>query len=196
MFKILPDLNIGGKMKKYILGILIVIFSNGNIFAQETSDDSSEPTSNFNSMFYVGVGSASGGENDNDDTPWSIGVLTDMGNDSIIGFDISGEGTMLDSTYGGYDDLAQGTSYNFLYGVDISENKNDKVHIGVVLGFVETEADCPDSYLGYQCYADEEPDYEHEFNGGGFLTYSFNQSLNIGLRATTNSTQLTIGFKF
>ena len=115
---------------------------------------------------------------------------------SVIGFDIAGEGTMLDSTYGGYDDLAQGTSYNFLYGADISQSKNDKIHIGLIFGFIETEADCPDSYIGYQCYADAEPDYEYDFNGGGFLNYSINQSLNLGLRATSNSTQVTFGFKF
>tara|TARA_B100000609_G_C16980136_1_gene313398 strand:- start:216 stop:659 length:444 start_codon:yes stop_codon:yes gene_type:complete len=147
-------------------------------------------------MFLLGVGSASGGEDENDDTPWSIGILADIGNDSVIGFDIAGEGTMLDSTYGGYDDLAQGTSYNFLYGADISQSKNDKIHIGLIFGFIETEADCPDSYIGYQCYADQDPDYEHEFNGGGFLTYSLNESINLGLRATKHSTMLTLGIKY
>ena len=149
-----------------------------------------------NNIFYVGLGSSSGGEDENDDMTWSVGFLADMENDSILGFDIAGEGTMLDSTYGGYDDLAQGMSYNLLYGFDVSQNKDDKLHIGVILGFFETEADCPDSYLGYQCYADQAPDYEHEFNGGGFLSYSVNESLNLGLRATSHSTQVTIGFKF
>ena len=67
-----------------------------------------------NNIFYVGLGSSSGGEDENDDMTWSVGFLADMDNDSILGFDIAGEGTMLDSTYGGYDDLAQGMSYNLL----------------------------------------------------------------------------------
>ena len=109
---------------------------------------------------------------------------------------IFGEGTMLDSTYGGYDDLAQGFSFNFLYGIDVSKNQNDKISVGLLIGLIEEEQDCPDSYLGYQCYADESPDTEYGFNGGGFLNYSVSESLNLGLRATSNSTQLTIGFKF
>ena len=96
--------------------------------------------------------------------------------------------------YGGYNDLAQ-VFFNFLYGFDISKIKI-KLSVGLIIGFIEEEQDCPDSYLGYQCYADESPDTEYGFNGGGFLNYSVSESLNLGLRATSNSTQLTIGFKF
>ena len=35
---------------------------------------------------------------------------------------------MLDSTYGGYDDLAQAMSYNLLYGVDVSADTDDKLY--------------------------------------------------------------------
>jgi len=150
-----------------------------------------------NNVFYVGVGTSSGGDDENDDMPWSLGILHNSPtSDRVYGFDISGEGTMLDSTYGGYDELAQGFSFNFLYGFDISSNKDDKISAGLIIGFIEEEQDCPDSYVGYQCYADESPDTEYGINGGGFLNYSVNESLSFGLRATSNSTQLTIGFKF
>lgn len=178
-------------MTKQFLSLIIFasIFFVDNLLAQDT------PTKN--NVFYIGLGSASGGEDENDDMPWSLGVLHNSPTSEMVyGLDISGEGTMLDSTYGGYDDLAQGFSINFLFGADVSQNKNDKVSAGLIIGFIETEADCPDSYLGYQCYADADPDYEYAFNGGGFLNYSVNQSFNLGLRATSNSTQVTFGFKF
>jgi len=164
------------------------------IFAQSLA---AQDNFNKNNVFYVGVGSSSGGDDENDDMPWSLGILHNSPtSDRVYGFDISGEGTMLDTTYGGYDDLAQGFSFNLLYGFDTSEDKDDKLSAGLIIGFIEEEQDCPDSYLGYQCYADESPDTEYGFNGGGFINYSVNESLNLGLRATSNSTQLTIGFKF
>ena len=172
-----------------MLVILFTFISTESLVAQEDLDKSN--------VFYVGFGSSSGGDNENNDMPWSLGILHNSPtSDRVYGFDISGEGTMLDSTYGGNDDLSQGFSFNFLYGFDISQNKNGKLSAGAILGFIETEADCPDSYLGYQCYADTKPDYEYSFNGGGFLNYSLNESVNLGLRATSNSTQLTFGFKF
>ena len=178
-------------MNKQFFGLIVLaslIFTD-NVTAQDYSEK--------NNVFYIGLGTASGGEDENDDMPWSLGVLHNSStSDRVYGFDISGEGTMLDSTYGGNDDLSQGFSFNFLYGFDISQNKDGKLSAGAVLGFIETEADCPDSYLGYQCYADTKPDYEYSFNGGGFLNYSLNESVNLGLRATSNSTQLTFGFKF
>tara|TARA_B100000242_G_scaffold199186_1_gene144085 strand:+ start:161 stop:712 length:552 start_codon:yes stop_codon:yes gene_type:complete len=181
--------------KTYVIFVLIFSLVSSLLHSQEATENTENPN-NFDGLFYVGIGSASGGDDENDDTTWSIGFLADMENDSILGFDIAGEGTMLDSTYGGYDDLAQGVSYNFLYGVDVSENKDNKFHVGIILGFIEEEADCPDSFLGYQCYADQPPDYEYGFNGGGFATYSLDENVNLGLRATSNSTQLTLGFKY
>jgi len=175
--------------KLFGLVFLSAFIFSGSLTAQENI--------NKNNVFYFGVGSSSGDDDENDDTPWSLGILHNSPtSDRVYGFDISGEGTMLDSTYGGYNDLAQGFSFNFLYGFDISENKDDKLSVGLIIGFIEEEQDCPDSYLGYQCYADESPDNEYGFNGGGFLNYSVSESLNLGLRATSNSTQLTIGFKF
>ena len=109
-----------------------------------------------NNIFYIGFGPSSDKQDENDETPWSIGFIhNSSSSNKVYGFDVAAEGTMLDSTYGGNDDLAQGFSYNFLYGFDISKNKDDRLSAGLILGFIEEEADCPDSYLGYQCYADE-----------------------------------------
>ena len=177
------------KLKLFGLVFLAVFISFESLTAQENI--------NKHNVFYFGIGSASGGSDENDDMPWSLGILHNSPtSDSVFGFDISGEGTMIDSTYGGYNDKAQGFSFNFLYGFDISENKDEKLSAGLIIGFIEEAQDCPDSYLGYQCYADQTPDAEYGFNGGGFLNYSVNESLNLGLRATSNSTQLTIGFKY
>ncbi|WP_415392214.1 hypothetical protein [Paracoccus sp. SJTW-4] len=59
----------------------------------------------------------------------------------------------------------------------------------------EAAADCPDSYLGFQCYADTDPDTDYKGNFGGVLTVSVDR-LTLGLRATGESTQMVAGFRF
>ena len=177
-------------MKKLI--IFAILVTSSLIFGQEGTNNSFNAPKN---SFFVGVGSSSGGDDENDDMPWSIGVTFKPAmSKNVYGIDIAGEGTMLDSTYGGYNSLSQGTSYNFLTGQQL--DNSGKLAGGLILGFRETEADCPDSYLGYQCYADEPPDYEYAFNGGLFLFYDATEKVSVGVRWTSESSQFVLGFSF
>ena len=91
----------------------------------------------------------------------------------VPGETVAGEGTALDSTYGRNNSVAQGLSYNFLYATNLSNNSDRRFDLGVIAGLREKSSDCPDSYLGYQCYADESPDVEYGFNFGAMLHVTF-----------------------
>lgn len=102
---------------------------------------------------------------------------------------------MLDSTWGMNERPKQATSYNFLIGGNVMDNGRFRADAALLLGARESFADCPDSYLGYQCYADAEPDTDYKGNFGAVVTLSM-QSFTIGLRATGESTQILAGFRF
>ena len=75
-------------MNKQIFSLIILasLAFTDNAVAQDYSEK--------NNVFYIGLGSASGGEDENDDMPWSLGVLHNSPtSDRVYGFDISGEGT-------------------------------------------------------------------------------------------------------
>ncbi|MFQ1699254.1 hypothetical protein ACJ5NV_01530 [Loktanella agnita] len=146
--------------------------------------------------FYIG-----GGVNNEskvqeiDDTPFVIGMLAQLPNSGVLfGFDIAGEGEMLDSTYGS-NGIRQAFSFNVLFGGNLMDDGNTRIGASLLLGMRETFADCPDSYLGYQCYADREPDTDYDLNYGGLLSVSFD-NLTIGVRATEVSTQAVVGLSF
>lgn len=147
--------------------------------------------------FYLGAGKARhDGALEVDDTPLALGVTHQLqGRKLILGFDIAREGTMLDSTWGQDEALRQATSYNLLVGGNIVDNGRFRTDLALLLGARESFADCADSYLGYQCYADSEPDTEYKGNFGALLTVSYDR-LTMGLRATGESTQLLGGFRF
>lgn len=146
---------------------------------------------------YLGGGKADSGDPlENDDTPWSIGVMHQLeGRKLILGGDIGREGTMINSTWGQDDVPAQATSFNFLLGGNMVETGGFRADAALLLGIRESFADCPDSYLGYQCYADSAPDTEYKGNFGGVLALSFDRFM-VGLRATGESTQVIGGFRF
>lgn len=160
-------------------------------------DDYGQRGSTLRNTFYIGAGHADGDAPlENDDTPFSIGFMHQRADSKLIlGFDIGREGTMLDSTWGMNDRPKQATSYNFLIGGNVMDNGRFRADAALLLGARESFADCPDSYLGYQCYADAEPDTDYKGNFGAVVTLSM-QSFTIGLRATGESTQILAGFRF
>jgi len=149
-------------------------------------------------LIFLGGGSSKGDADsfENDDTAWSLGWLQRMAGKSYsLGFDIAGEGTMLDSTWGQNEAVDQGFSINFLATRNLTSTDSFAVDLGLLLGARESAQDCPRSYLGYQCYADAKPKTEYEANFGviGFVTF---KSVSVGFRATGESTQLTLGINF
>ena len=127
--------------------------------------------------------------------PFVVGFLHQpAASQFVFGFDFAGEGEMLDSTYGG-NEVRQALSYNLLLGSNLMRDGNFRVDAGVLLGLRESFADCPDSFLGYQCYADEAPDTEYDANFGAFIGVSFD-GIMLGLRGTGESTQGLLGLRF
>lgn len=147
--------------------------------------------------FYIGGGSQSeSGEFANDDTPFSIGFMSQSATSQwVFGFDIAGEGTVLDSTYNQDEAPNLALSLNMLVGANIVNNANFKADAALLLGFKQATKDCPDSFLGFQCYADTAPSVEYEGNFGGVVTFSFNNFL-VGARATQSSSQVLVGVRF
>ncbi len=101
---------------------------------------------------------------------------------------------MLDSTYGG-DSLRQALSINDLIGANVYKTSDFRTDALLILGLRESFADCPDSFIGFQCYADQEPEVDYDFNYGALINFSF-ESVTLGIRATEVSTQAVLGFNF
>jgi len=150
-------------------------------------------------IFYVGAGSSSGeaSRNENDDTAWSLGWIYKTRSLSF-GVDIAGEGTSYDSTTGYYNEPRQGISLNLIAITPIMRGRRWTFDGGVLLGFVQSGRSCEStgrSYLGYTCYADQDPDTEYDFNYGAVGLWT-SGSISVGLRATKESTQAILGMQF
>jgi hypothetical protein len=173
------------QLKILIFGLLLFVQAS---FAQGPNSS--------NSLF-LGVGSADDSNPyESDDTPWALGwVHHSGGSNASWGIDIAGEGTMLDSTYDNVNAIKQAISINLIGATNLSRAPSWRVDLGFLAGFRQTAQECPDSYLGFQCYADEPPDTEYSFNYGGVLFIGY-KSLSIGLRATGESNMLTFGLNF
>ena len=152
---------------------------------------------NGENVLYFGVGSAKSGDYlKSNKTPFSIGYLSiSSSRDSVWGADISGEGTMLDSTWGQRSAVNQAMSYNFLIGRNLTKSESSRFDAALLLGMRQSFSSCPSSYLGYQCYADSAPDTKYAFNYGAVVTWTY-KSLMLGVRATGESAQALLGFRF
>ena len=86
-------------------------------------------------------------------------------------------------------------SVNLLVGANVIDNGRFKADAAFLVGFRDSSLDCPDSYLGYQCYADEAPTPTYKENLGAVITISFDR-FTLGVRATGESTQVIAGLRF
>jgi hypothetical protein len=148
-------------------------------------------------IVYLGVGAAKSGTSyDSNKAPISIGYLN-IANPSgtVWGGDISGEGTMLDSTWGQNKAVNQATSFNFIFGKNISKTEDYRFDGSLLIGIREKTSDCPKSYLGYQCYAASTPSTSYGVNYGLVLALTYKQIM-LGVLATGESTQGLLGLRF
>ena len=147
-------------------------------------------------ILYFGMGdSKTASSTQNGDTPFSFGYLGLKDEGISYGFDIGFEGTVLDSTYRQNSVPNQAKSYNLIVATNLSNTGSRRLDVGALIGFRESTKDCPNSYLGYACYANTTPDIDYEMNFGGIVTYSF-ESFSLGLRAASESSQFLIGTRF
>ncbi len=112
----------------------------------------------------------------------------------VLGFDIAAEGEQYDNTYGS-SSVEQALSFNALVGLGFRVGKRSHVGVSGLLGARQTGKDCPESYLGYQCYADEDPSVSYTANFGVVAHIAY-RHLMIGARKTSVSTQALIGVAF
>lgn len=147
-------------------------------------------------LVYLGTGANNESETlELDDAPFVVGVTMLAGNAPLsLGFDLAGEGEMLDSTYG-TNAIRQALSFNLLLGTNLYNSIGFRADASLILGMRETFSDCPDSFIGYQCYADEPPETDYDFNYGGMLNLTFDR-FSVGVRATEVSTQAVVGIAF
>lgn len=174
---------------KNLMMCVVLILSGGQAFGQEVAAGLT--------TVYVGGGQAiTDDPSKNDSMPFAFGIMhqnPDTG--FVVGLDFGFEGTMIDSTYRRDAALSQGTSFNVLVGGNLIDDGGFKTDAALLLGMRKSVVDCPDSYLGFACYAGADPDYQYQANFGAVITVSVNKTV-IGLRATGESTQLLLGMRF
>tara|TARA_B100000674_G_C37881458_1_gene934543 strand:+ start:169 stop:693 length:525 start_codon:yes stop_codon:yes gene_type:complete len=149
-------------------------------------------------MFHLGFGSSTENGSDlNKDGAYVLGGTIDTGQEFAWGFDISGEGTSLSSTYGRDDYPEQSVSLNFILLKNIFNNDHLRIDTGPLIGFRDDKAYCNngDSYLDYPCYADASPNYDYTIVYGGYFIMT-NESLSLGLRLSDVSKQLIFGYSY
>ena len=124
-------------LKKSII-ILFVLTLPLKTLAEESSSVQDSIESNYQSgLFYIGLGNS-----DNtdilDNEPWSVGLVI-RDEDSFYGFDIGGEGIMIersrnyDNTYT-VDSTEQALSFNILAGLKVTENNKFRLDLGLMAG--------------------------------------------------------------
>jgi hypothetical protein len=152
-------------------------------------------------VVYLGAGPAKSDSSittdNNGPTPVTLGFLhTSKTSDAVWGLDIAREGIMLDSTWGRTNAVKSSTSFNLLVGRNLGRpGVNSRLDAALILGARQKTRSCPASYLGYQCYADSEPDTDYGLNYGAVLTWSYSRVV-FGVRATGESTQALFGGSF
>ena len=165
-------------------------------FTVFTAANAQETLPNDEALIYLGLGGAKqANETTNGNSPLSLGIMYLRNEGTFYGFDIAGEGTSLDSTYRRDKEPVQAFSYNLIIARNISKSDNKRFDGGLLLGFRQGAKDCPDSFIGYACYADTNPQIDYNVNYGAVLMYSF-EKVSFGLRVTDASVQFLIGRKF
>ena len=189
-------------LKKLIYSLIIIIFSL-KLFSDELNTETPKTDDELESgLFYIGLGNSNEKEII-DDEPWSVGlVIRDI--DSFYGFDIGGEGIMIEQSrnYNNsytVESTEQALSFNILAGLKLTEIQKLRIDLGLLAGIIEKSSECPSSYGSYQCYYSStysnRADYEYTFNYGLVLHATYDR-ITLGVRSTGESTQVLFGINF
>lgn len=147
---------------------------------------------------YFGAGASLADTSQDNSIPFSIGYMYRWRDtEYFVGVDIAGEGVALDNTSGRTNVPRQAMSTNFIFGPtwDFQMRGPNVVGAGFLFGFRTTDVSCPDSYLGFRCYADQTADLDFSLNAGLVVHWAVPSWL-FGIRLTTESGQITFGFNF
>ncbi len=137
---------------------------------------------------YVGLGRQTAGQS----IPFSFGwFYSPPRKTTSIGFDVAGEGVYANRTAGEYE-LKRAYSFNLLVGLRSHNTNGWRVGLDALLGARVTNRECPASYIGFECYAGQDPEVSFGLNAGGIAHVSF-QKLFVGARVTGESSQLLLG---
>lgn len=126
-------------------------------------------------------------------TTGAIGIFG-QGGIGVFGVEWSQEGTQYVHEYG-HSQFKTASAYNFIIGMKAVEAKGLRIDVNAILGVRDDTSTCPDSYLGYKCYADQEPSSTYKFNYGALVTASYGH-LMLGYRYTPISHQIIFGIRF
>ena len=188
--------------KKLIYSLIVTTFA-FKLFSDElnietpTTDDDLE-----SGLFYIGLGNSDQKEII-DDEPWSVGLVI-RDTDSFYGFDIGGEGIMIEQSrnYNNsytVESTEQALSFNILAGLKVTEIQKLRIDMGLLAGIIEKSSECPSSYGSYQCYYsltyNNRAEYEYTFNYGLVLHATYDR-ITLGVRSTGESTQVLFGINF
>ena len=86
-------------------------------------------------------------------------------------------------------------SVNLLVGSNFGKSDFGRLDGAFLVGMRGKTSDCPKSYIGYRCYADGDPAVKFGLNYGVVMTWSY-KSILVGIRATGESKQALLGFRF
>lgn len=112
------------------------------------------------------------------------------------GVDFGIEGEREDLTHGG-ESTEEGFSFNLLAGINPFKDKNRSAAFFGLVGFRSYKTTCPtgQSYLGYQCYADYDPENHYKINYGGVVMVYFKR-IAVGARITGESQTALLGWNW
>ena len=127
---------------------------------------------------------------------WGLGFLAQNKQNWAFGIDIGEEGESRDLT-GGRDSTEKGVSFNLLVGHQVANIEGTRIVPFGLIGARRYKTTCPSgqSYLGYQCYADYDPETHWKLNlGGGVMVHV--RAVAVGVRVTGESASVVLGWNF
>lgn len=150
------------------------------------------------SSVYGGAGSRSKEPNESGSMAFSAGVIQRfVSNPHFWGFDLAMEGTQTVNETGKRNAKEPALSVNLLAGSTTVVRYGGDVVLGggFLVGMRRSESWCPESNLGFRCWAGMEPEIEWTLNAG-FVGYAARNNVFLGGRVTSVSRQILVGFSF